>query len=89
MTVATIGSLRKFDIRLKKASRLASEIMMVLETWFEGKQGVKDGQWPYVFLRGGEKIEISTEELRGEAVIKIDVFSIYCNVAGRLEEMGM
>lgn len=88
MTVAIIGSLRNFDIRLKKASKLAHEIMTILEAWFEGKQGVNDDDWPFIYLRSGERIEVSAEELRGEAVIKINVFNIYCNVMGRLDEMG-
>lgn len=89
MTVAVIGALRDFDIRLKKASRLAYEIMTILESWFKENPRVEDDAWPCIYLKSGNKIEISTEELLGEAVLKINMFNIYCNVTGRLDEIGM
>lgn len=85
MTVAIIVALRKFDIRLKKASKMALRTIEVLEEWFSQNPQVKDIDWPDIYMK--DETEVSTEDSKAQAVIRLDIFTIYCNVMGRLEAM--
>lgn len=86
MTVAIIVVLRRFDIRLKKASKMAVRIIEVLEEWFDKHPQIEDEDWPSIYL--DENINVSTEKLASLSVIRLNVFTIYSNVMARLEEMN-
>jgi len=86
LTVALIVRLRKADIRLKKASSIAHDIVSGLDKW-RNKRKTED--WPMVYVSftdDGVKIDID-EDRNQEMVVRLNTDTIFSNIAGRIQEM--
>ena len=86
LMVALIVRLRRADIRLKRASSIAHDIIAGITKW--QKQN-KTQKWPmvYVVFTGNNvRIEID-QDANWEMTIRLDTDTIASNIAGRIEEM--
>ncbi len=86
LTVALIVRLRRADIRLKKASSIARDVVEGVAKW---KKQHKGDDWPkvyVVFTEDGVRIDID-EDRNMEAVLRLDVFTIAMNIAGNIDNM--
>ena len=86
LAVAVIVRLRRADIRLKKASRLARRIVTGLNEWRQKHMGE---DWPMVYVSFDEgKVGIDIGEDRNkEMVVRLNIDTVVNNICGRIEEM--
>ena len=85
LCVALIVRLRSADIRLKKASKLAREIVARLDKWWNKHRGE---DWPMVYMvfSDGVKIDIG-EDKNKEMVVRLNTDTVVSNICGRIDEM--
>ena len=82
LTVALIVKLRQADIRLKKASRLAHEVVAMISA----KGGVDKNDTAYIAF-SDDGVQIDLEDKSKEMVLRVDVFTVVQNVCGRIDRM--
>lgn len=80
LTVALIVKLRQADIRLKKASRLAHEVVSMISA-----TGNVEGNDKAYIAFGDDGVQVDLEDKNKEMVLRLDIFTVVQNICGRIE----
>ena len=83
LKVALIVKLRLNHIALKKASRIASELVFTANGYL---QATHETDLPLAYSSLDEGIRIEFEDKKRSMVLRLDIQSLIYNVAGRIDE---